>query len=114
MVDALRLISIHVEEPEADSFQWVIMERASDGWTELSRAAGTLDAYKHAMAAGLIALQEMISDLDVGPRLALDGSNDEQKDLRGNADAVRPSAKETRASDAKPKNASYFGFGPIR
>lgn len=115
MADALRLISIHVEEPEASSFQWVIMEKAGDSWIEVSRASETLDAYKHAMAAGLIALQKMISDLDVGPRLALDGSNDEQTELRGDADTERsPATKEGRASDAKIKSAAYFGFGPIR
>lgn len=115
MADVLRLISIHIEEPEAGSFQWVTMERVGKQWTEVARASEAQHTYKQAMATGLIALEGMISDLDVGPRKALDESNEERTDLRTEAETVRSTAaKATHSTDAKPKSAAYFGFGPIR
>ncbi|WP_062362179.1 hypothetical protein [Variovorax paradoxus] len=66
----LRRISVYVEEPEAGWFQWVLAE-AAEGlsiWHDLNAADEWQPTYREAMAEGLLALQEMIDDLDQGPR----------------------------------------------
>lgn len=68
----LRRISVYVEEPESGWFQWVLAE-AAEGlsiWHDLKAAEEWAPTYKEAMAEGLLALQDLIEDLDQGPREA--------------------------------------------
>src|SRR5260370_41379662 len=69
MADVLRLLAVHVAEPDPGMFEWVITERVNeDQWKEIDRAKEGYTTYKTAIASGLMALEEMIADLDVGPR----------------------------------------------
>ncbi|MBT2303730.1 hypothetical protein J7E70_25110 [Variovorax paradoxus] len=72
MVDQLRSISVTVEEPRPGAFHWVLLEASEDAsvWTLLESAERPFKKYHQAMAAGLVALQGMIENLDVGPREA--------------------------------------------
>lgn len=67
MAGALRHIALTVEEPEPGDFEWVLLEQGTQ-WAALKRAKRPVASYAKAMAAGLRALQEMIVDLDAGPR----------------------------------------------
>ena len=110
MVSDLRLLAVHVEEPKPRSFEWVIMERGSrDQWAELDRAAKGLSTYKGAMSSGLIALEKMIDDLNVGPRREAKLGSDPPQ-----APASAQSDHDVSSPASKPKDAAYFGFGPVR
>ncbi|CAN7635278.1 hypothetical protein LJR039_004812 [Pseudorhodoferax sp. LjRoot39] len=101
---ALRHIAVHVEEPRSGRFVWVLTERHADDWQPLERAATAQRSYRHAMAEGLLALQQRVDDLDIGPR----------------ADTRTPAAPPDEARVAEPARAAapdkgaYFGFGPAR
>lgn len=66
----LRRISIYVDEPELGWFAWVLSEAAEDlsTWSQIETTDEWVGSYKEAMAAGLVALQAMVGDLDRGPR----------------------------------------------
>lgn len=81
---ALRSIAVTVEEAAPGAFEWVLLERDID-WVLLCRAKRPAATYAKAMASGLLALQDMIENLDVGPR-------DEQ-------------------ADTPPHKRATFGFG---
>lgn len=81
---ALRSIAVTVEETAPDAFEWVLLERGAD-WSPIRRAKRPVATYAKAMAAGLLALQAMVDDLDAGPR--------------------EPEA------DAQPPQRATFGFG---
>jgi len=68
----LRSISVTVEEPMPGAFHWVLLEATEDAsvWTVLETSDKPFRKYRMAMAAGLLALQALINDLDVGPRQA--------------------------------------------
>lgn len=67
MTGALRHIAVTVEEPENGQFEWVLLERSTE-WAAFRRAKRPAASYARAMAAGLLALQEMVDDLEAGPR----------------------------------------------
>ena len=67
MAGALRNIAVTVEELETGAFEWVLLEQGVE-WAPLKRAKRPTASYAKAMAAGLLALQHMIEDLDAGPR----------------------------------------------
>lgn len=69
MSDTLRSIAVTVEEPAPGEFVWLLLEHHA-GWVELDRARRAVQSYAKAMAAGLMALQALVEDLDVGPRAA--------------------------------------------
>lgn len=81
---ALRSIAVTVEEAAPGAFEWVLLERDMD-WAPLHRAKRPVASYAKAMAAGLMALQDMVDDLDAGPREA--------------------------ELDAQPPRRATFGFG---
>lgn len=86
---ALRSIAVTVEETDADAFEWVLLERGAD-WSPIRRAKRPIATYAKAMAAGLLALQEMVDDLDAGPR-------------------------EAEAAAQPPRRATFgFGFGSLK
>lgn len=101
---ALRHIAVHVEEPRSGRFVWVLTERHADDWQPLERAGTAQRSYRHAMAEGLLALQHMVDDLDIGPR------------ADAQASVVLP--EEARVAEparaAAPDKGAYFGFGPAR
>ena len=81
---ALRSIAVTVEEAAPGAFEWVLLERHSE-WAPLHRAKRPVATYAKAMSAGLLALQDMVDDLDSGPREA--------------------------ETEAKPPQRASFGFG---
>lgn len=66
-MSSLRSIAVTVEEVEPGAFDWLLLEHG-DEWTVLMRSKRSTASYAKAMAAGLMALQEMVDDLDAGPR----------------------------------------------
>ncbi len=113
MTDVLRLLAIHVVEPVPRGFEWVITERANDEWKEIDRAEDLFDSYQTAMARGLVALKDMICDLDMGPRRDLEQSDPQLAAPAGTAPPPPSHQGTAGAREVKPR-ASYFGFGPIR
>ena len=110
MFSDLRHIAVHVEEPKPRRYEWVIMERGSrDEWAAIDRAAKAFSTYKEAMASGLIALEKMIDDLDVGPRRGGYRGSDPQQ-----VPASAVSSRDVSSSGSKRKDTAYFGFGPIK
>lgn len=95
---ALRHIAVHVEEPRRGQFVWVLTERDGDAWQPLERAEAAERSYRLAMAQGLLALQQLVDDLDLGPR----------------ATSAAPPAPPEGAPAAADGKGRYFGFGPAR
>lgn len=94
--------------------EWVITERVNeDRWSEIDRAEDGYKTYKSAMANGLVALEEMISDLDVGPRRDAE-QTDQTPTLQGRVQPAPSDEKDAASPKGKPKKAACFGFGPIR
>jgi len=63
----LRPIAITVVEDAQQAYRWQLIELDGDGWRVLREQSRPVRSYKAAMAAGLLQLQGMIDDLDVGP-----------------------------------------------
>lgn len=88
---------------------------SGERWAELDRANTARRKYKEAMADGLLALQAMIVDLDVGPRQEEVGSITEPSEAQEAKPAHEPSQRSDGAEPARqPKKMGYFGFGPIQ
>ncbi|ADU36252.1 hypothetical protein [Variovorax paradoxus] len=86
----LRRIAVYVNEPEPNWFAWALAEadKGASNWAQIASADEWVGSYKEAMAAGLLVLQQMIDDLDIGPR------------------------DEPPAAAKKPKGSPFgFGFG---
>lgn len=114
MANELRLLAVHVEEPNPGTYEWVITEqRSGDQWVEIDRATGGRHRYKEAMADGLVSLEQMIEDLDQGPRRKLSRRNDPKKEDQL-ATAPSDAQNVITPSQGISKKARYFGFGPIR
>ena len=64
----LRSIAVTVTEEEEGAYRWRLVELDEERWQVLSEQPRAAKTYKAAMAAGLLALQKMVEDLDVGPR----------------------------------------------
>jgi len=106
MTDSLRLIAVHVEEPDAGRYEWVLTERGDgDSWAELERSRSSVPAYQEAMRDGLLALQLLVGDLDKGPRQA-EESQVEQHDPH--------EPKQLRGETGSTRKTAFFGFGPAR
>lgn len=113
----LRLIAVHVEEPEPQSFLWVLTERNGARWREIGRPDAASSTYKKAMADGLLALQAMVDDLDAGPRARGAGSDAEpaqSAEQIAPEQAPAPSGPTEAGSAQRPGKNAYFGFGPAR
>lgn len=85
----LRRIAVTVIEDELGAFRWRLVELEGEDWHVLTQQSRSMKTYKAAMAAGLLELQKMVEDLDIGPR-------DEEVEQR-------------RAKNSAP--AFGFGFG---
>ncbi|CAN7596449.1 hypothetical protein [Acidovorax sp. Leaf78] len=118
----LRLIAVHVEEDSAGGFEWVLSERdGRTAWGEIQRSASAAGTYKDAMAGGLVALEAMVEDLDIGPRSST--APHASHAFRAARAAHAPSAAKRAATEREPSGAaeaeqktpgkpSPFGFGP--
>ncbi|MDM0029569.1 hypothetical protein [Variovorax saccharolyticus] len=110
----LRRLAVHVEEARAGAFRWVLSELDdSDALVTLQRAGTAAGTYHAAMAQGLRALEALIDDLDIGPRLEDVADSDSQ----AAADALPAGAERDAAGPQRPKPSSpsgrrsAFGFG---
>ena len=98
----LRPIAVSVEEPVAGQFRWLLSERGSEGvWSQLRRAPQPVSSYRQAMAEGLMALEAMIDDLEIGPRSP------------AGPQPAPPRSDAPRHPTRAPKP-GFFGFGPAR
>lgn len=67
----LRTIALTVQEIELGAFGWLLLESNLQGeWIELSAATLTSKTYAVALAEGLLVLQGLALNLDLGPREA--------------------------------------------
>jgi len=89
---SLRSIAVTVFEDKEGAFRWRLVELEDEGWRVLGQQSRSTKTYKAAMAAGLVELQKMIEDFDVGPR------EDE-------------SEPEPEPEEGKKKSGAAFGFG---
>jgi hypothetical protein len=89
---SLRSIAVTVFEDKEGAYRWRLVELEDEGWRVLGQQSRSAKTYKAAMAAGLVELQKMIEDFDVGPRE--DESEPEQEPEEG-----------------KKKSGAAFGFG---
>jgi hypothetical protein len=87
-MNPLRSISVTVDEPEHGLYFWQLLEHNGIDWEQLKFAEQPAPTYAQAMAAGLLALQALIDDLDIGPR-------------------------EPDIETAAPTKRSLFGFGGL-
>lgn len=107
----LRPIAIHVQEPAPGRFEWVLTERGSgNAWAETQRAPAPAATYRQAMADGLLALQALIDDLDIGPRCTAAQAPVQHGPAGRRA---RPASSDA-APPPLPARRSLFGFGPAR
>ncbi|MDM0049712.1 hypothetical protein [Variovorax sp. J22R115] len=92
MLASIRRIAIYVDESQDGGYRWILIEQKakSSQWTRIDSAADATASYHEAMAAGLLALQVMVDDLDKGPREVAD------------------------AEPAPSRSGSRFGFGDLR
>lgn len=67
MAGTLRASAVTVEELEIGSFVWVLLEQGLE-WEQPSRAKHPTKSYANAMASGLLALEGLIDDLEIGSR----------------------------------------------
>ena len=64
----LRRSAVTVVEEEDGAYRWRLIEQYGEDWHVFKQQSRSMGTYKAAMAAGLLELQKMINDLDVGPR----------------------------------------------
>jgi hypothetical protein len=90
MAGLIRRIAVCVDETSQGKYRWVLIEQTMEPpqWIEIQAAEKPAERYSEAMASGLLALQALIEDLDVGPR-------------------------EAAAPEASPKRRGRFGFGDL-
>ncbi|WP_431106574.1 hypothetical protein [Variovorax paradoxus] len=67
MQELLR-IAVTVVGKEEGAYRWRLIEQYGEDWHVLKQQSRSMGTYNAAMAAGLLELQKMIDDLDVGPR----------------------------------------------
>lgn len=70
LASSLRRIAVYVDEPEPGWFAWALIE-ADEGasiWAQIERADEWVAATRKRWLTGLLVLQQMIDDLDIGPR----------------------------------------------
>ncbi|KQU89677.1 hypothetical protein ASC78_21075 [Variovorax sp. Root318D1] len=95
---SLRSIAVTVVEDKEGAYRWRLVELEDEGWRVLGQQSRSTKTYKAAMAAGLVELQKMIEDLDVGPR--------------GDEPEPEPEPKtEREPEEGKKKSGAAFGFG---
>ena len=107
-------LAVHVAEPDPGMFEWVITERVNeDQWKESIAPRKDTKTYKTAMASGLMALEEMIADLDVGPRRDAEQTDRQQTPPKEGFSQRHPMGRMLPRPRGQ-RTLPYFGFGPIR
>ena len=96
---SLRSIAVTVFEDKESAYRWRLVELEEESWRVLRQQPRAMKSYKAAMAAGLVELQQMIEDLDAGPR----EDEPERK--------PEPQAESAPAEGKKGGAAFGFGFG---
>ncbi|MDH6170040.1 hypothetical protein M2282_005210 [Variovorax boronicumulans] len=116
--DSLRRIAIHVEEAKTGGFEWVLSEAdanaGDDRWTVLKRARKAVKSYKASMADGLVALQSLINNLDIGPRTAKPEGEPEAASPRKRPSRPAPAKHRDEKPPAKTSGRTVFGFGLMK
>jgi hypothetical protein len=93
----------------------VLTERSAEGWEYLDRSASPAGSYHQAMADGLLALQALVPDLDVGPRTLGESAPAREKPSAPEKDAGSAAQEHKSGTNSTPAvGKSYFGFGPAR
>jgi hypothetical protein len=100
----LRQVSVHVEEAEDGAFQWVLSERLGERWEAILSAPSGVDTYRQSMADGLLALQGMIENLDIGPRAAPTGRK---------PPAAKTANRDEPNGTSSKRRRGMFGFGLV-
>lgn len=114
-MERLRHIAVHVEEPNPGRFAWVLTERGAHDWQELGKATSLAASYHQAMADGLLALQALVPDLDLGPRSVDELASMHEEARSPEKPADRAAKGQKRGGKTAPAaGKSYFGFGPAR
>ena len=110
MKSPLRNISVTVVELPRGKFGWQLLEKQDDGaWEALAEGRTAFAHYADAMAAGLLQLQSLVSDLSAGPRQAVAA----RPGRRDAAEAADDEA-DPKTGDAQEPAGKLFGFGPLR
>ena len=104
-MSSLRSVAVTVLEDSKGAYRWRLVELEEDNWRLLRQQPRAMKTYKAAMAAGLVELQAMVEDLDVGPREEELGSEAERESA--------PEPEPTTGSDHEEgrKKGAAFGFG---
>jgi len=104
-MSSLRSVAVTVLEDSKGAYRWRLVELEEDNWRLLRQQPRAMKTYKAAMAAGLVELQAMVEDLDLGPR---------EEELE--SEAERESAPEPEPASGSDheegrKKGAAFGFG---
>lgn len=98
---------LRLQSDRRRQYVWVLNERGDgNSWSAINRSKKAASTYKKAMAEGLVELESLMEDLDVGPRRSL---KDQSSGFHQNSGKANKHAEEM-----PPKRPSLFGFGPAR
>lgn len=77
-MNQLRLLSLHIEEPDPGEFYWVVLENKEDpgAWTELTSALHGCTTWGDAWAQGVMEYMRHVRDRRIGPRRGGDRADD--------------------------------------
>ena len=111
----LRQISVHIEEPKAGAFEWVLSEADAEdtgNWQPFQRSRRAASTYKAAMADGLVALESLIDDLDIGPRSSTAHDHEPAPEReRAGKRAARATPRQDPPEKPVGRTRTAFGFG---
>ncbi|MDQ0023736.1 hypothetical protein J2X90_001531 [Variovorax paradoxus] len=100
---SLRSIAVTVFEDKEGAYRWRLVELEEESWRVLRQQPRSTKTYKAAMAAGLVELQKMVEDLDVGPR---------EDESEGKPEPKPEPKPESEPAEGKKSGAAFgFGFG---
>ena len=102
-MSSLRSVAVTVLEDSKGAYRWRLVELEEDNWRLLRQQPRAMKTYKAAMAAGLVELQAMVEDLDVGPREEELGSEAERESA--------PAPASGSDHEEGRKKGAAFGFG---
>ncbi|MDP9928721.1 hypothetical protein [Variovorax paradoxus] len=100
---SLRSIAVTVLEDKEGAYRWRLVELEEESWRVLRQQPRSTKTYHAAMAAGLVELQQMVEDLDVGPR---------EDESEGKPEPKPEPKPESEPAEGKKSGAAFgFGFG---